>query len=234
LAGAGKSRASLPAVTSLILTAGLFVVSWLAWTKYNFGDFTGASEKIKHLGWTLKPFGEWWHHPIFTPRGFWTFLSGLLETFWQGEFWWHRQPMASPVAGLVYVISSVGFVALALVNLFSRGGTISQPQRRALWLAFWSFFASVAFFGFLSIIYDFGNCPNPSREHPYFTSGRLILGALIPFILLFLYGLDCALNPVKNKWAKPLVLAGMILSMLILEIVIDWPAFSNPYNWFHM
>jgi hypothetical protein len=90
------------------------------------------------------------------------------------------------------------------------------------------------FFGFFSIIYDFGDCPNPSRDHPYFTSGRLMLGVLIPFVLLFLYGLDCVISPTKNKWTKPLVLAVMILSMLISEIVIDFPTFSNPYNWFHM
>ena len=230
----GKLRASLPAITMLILIAGLIAGSWLAWTKYNFGDYTGASVKIKHLGWTPKPFGEWWHHPIFTPHGIWTFLSGLLATFWQGEFWWHRQPMALPIIDLIYVISSIGLVALALVNLLSRDKIIARSQRQALWLGFWSFFASVAFFGFFSIIYDFGDCPNPSRDHPYFTSGRLMLGVLIPFVLLFLYGLDCVISPTKNKWTKPLVLAVMILSMLISEIVIDFPTFSNPYNWFHM
>jgi len=53
-----------------------------------------------------------------------------------------------------------------------------------------------------------GSCPSftifttafyPSGAHPYFTSGRLMLGALIPFSLLYLYGLDCALSRVKNN-----------------------------------
>jgi len=47
---------------------------------------------------------------IFTPHGLWTFVSGLLATFWQGEFLWHRQPLASPVVDAIYAISSVGFV----------------------------------------------------------------------------------------------------------------------------
>ena len=97
-----------------------------------------------------------------------------------------------------------------------------------------SFLAAVAFLGFLSIIYDFQDCFYPSRAHPYFTSGRLMLGALIPFLLLYLYGLDRALCRVKNNWVRPLVLAGMILFMLISEILIDWRLFPNANNWFHM
>jgi hypothetical protein len=94
--------------------------------------------------------------------------------------------------------------------------------------------APVVFLGFLSIIYDFQDCFYPSRAHPYFTSGRLMLGALIPFLLLFLYGMDCALGWIKNRHAKPLALAGLILFMLISEITIDRMIFSNAYNWFHM
>jgi hypothetical protein len=230
----GKLRIALPPITLLVLIAGLIAGGWMAWTKYNFGDFTGASVKGKHLGWTLKPFSEWWHHPIFTPRGTWTFLSHLLATFWRGEFWWHLRPLSLPWADLIYAISSLGLVALALVNFHFTERNHQSISRQALWLAFWSFSVTVAFFGFSSIIYDFGNCPNPSREYPYFVSGRLMLGTLIPFVLLFLYGFDCALKMIKNKWTKPLILAGMILSMLVLETVIDWPVFSNPYNWFHI
>jgi len=57
---------------------------------------------------------------------------------------------------------------------------------------------------------------------------------LIPFSLLYLYGLDCALSRVKNNWIRPLVLVGMILFMLISETLIDWRLFPNSYNWFHL
>ena len=60
-----------------------------------------------------------------------------------------------------------------------------------------------------------------------------MLGALIPFLLLFIYGLDCALKNFGNA-AKFSALAGFILFMLVTEIAIDWPVFPNPYNWFHM
>jgi len=234
LARSGKLRAAGPSLAALVLCAGLPMIAWLAWCKHTFGDFTGTAAKIQFLNWTPKPFGEWWQHPIFTPHGLWTFVSGLMATFWQGEFLWHRQPLASPVVDAIYAISSVGFVGVAVIALLSRSTDTIAAQRQALWFGFWSFIAAVVFLGFLSIIYDFHDCFYPSGAHPYFTSGRLMLGALIPFSLLYLYGLDCALSRVKNNWIRPLVLVGMILFMLISEILIDWRLFPNAYNWFHM
>jgi hypothetical protein len=147
---------------------------------------------------------------------------------------WHRQPLASPAVDTIYAISSVGFVGVAVMALLSRSTGATGPQRQVLWFGFLCFVAAVAFLGFLSILYDFQDCFYPSRVHPYFTSGRLMLGALIPFLLLFLYGMDWALSWIKNNWAKPLVLLGLILFMLISEITINRTMFSNAYNWFHM
>jgi len=62
------------------------IVGWMAWMKHNFGDFTGESAHVLSQGWTRKPFSEWWHHPIFTPSGFWTYLSTLLASFWMGKW----------------------------------------------------------------------------------------------------------------------------------------------------
>ncbi|HEY1490538.1 MAG TPA: hypothetical protein VGF90_05815, partial [Verrucomicrobiae bacterium] len=67
----------------------------------------------------------------------------------------------------------------------------------------------------------------------YFTSGRLMLGALIPFLLLFVYGIDRALKKFSDA-VKFFALAAMILFMLVSEIATDWPVFSSQYNWFHM
>jgi len=52
------------------------------------------------------------------------------------------------------------------------------------------FLAGIAFLALLSIQFDFGSCINPSREHPYFTSGRLLSGALIPFAVVYVYGVS--------------------------------------------
>jgi hypothetical protein len=209
------------------------MMAWLAWCKINFGDFTGTAVKMHLLTWTLKPFGEWWGHPIFTLHGFWTFVSGLLATFWQGEFWWHREPMGLSAVNLDYTILSICLVGVAVIGLVPRFSAATAPQREALWLDFWSCVAAVAFLGFLSIIYDFHDCFYPSREHPYFTSGRLMLGALVPFMLLFVFGLDRVLKKFDPP-AKFFLLAAIILFMLAAEIITDWPVFSSQYNWFHM
>jgi hypothetical protein len=232
-ARAGRLRGSISPLAALFYCAALPAIAWLAWTKYNFGDFTGAATKIRFLGWTYKPFPEWWHHPIFTPPGFGTFLHDLLATFWQGEILWHRRPLALPSVDMVYVLVTCVVIASALINLLPKFKSATAPQRQALWFSFACFGATIAFLGFLSIIYDFHDCFYPSTAHPYFTSGRLMLGALIPFLLLFVYGLNGALKKFSNP-AKFLVLTALILFMLISEITIDWPVFSSAYNWFHM
>ena len=234
LAKTGKLRAAAPALAALATCASLPMIAWLTWCRYNFGDFSGTAAKIQVLGWTHKPFVEWWHHPIFTLHGLWVFISALLATFWQGELLWHRRPLALPGVDMMYAVSSILFVGAAVVALLFRSTVTPVGQRQALWLSFGSCLAAVVFLGFLSIFYDFHDCFYPSRAHPYFTSGRLILGALIPFLLLYLYGLDRMLGRVKNCWIRPLLLVGMILFMLISEAVIDARLFPNAYNWFHM
>ncbi len=234
LARAGRLRVAAPAVWAMTLCAGLPVIAWLAWCKHTFGDFTGSESKMQFLGWTHKPFADWWYHPIFTANGAWTFLSQLTATFWQGEFWWRSQPLSSPATDAIYVITTFSFIALAAGALFSRRKTAPASQLQALWLGLGCCVAGAAFLGFFSIIYDFHNCLYPSRDFPYFASGRLILGALIPFLILYLYGLDYLLQSVKNRWVRPAILLGMILFMLASEIATDWTVFSSQYNWFHL
>lgn len=233
LSKAGKLRGAMPSLVSLALCAALPMAGWMAWCKCVFGNFTGSAAKIKMLDWTVKPFAEWRHHPIFTPHGFWIFIHDLLATFWQGEFLWHRQPLALPPVDMVYVILTFIFVGAALLNLLSRSKPEARPRRQALWFGLAGFIALIAFSGFLSIIYDFHDCFYPSQDHPYFTSGRLMLGALIPFALLYVHGLDRILKNCGNA-AKFSALAGMILFMVVSEITIDWQIFPDAYNWFHM
>ncbi|HEY1489970.1 MAG TPA: DUF2142 domain-containing protein, partial [Verrucomicrobiae bacterium] len=155
LVGTGKFRIGLPSMTCLALCAGLPISAWRALVKHNFGDATGTAMKMQGLGWTYKPFGEWWHHPIFTPHGFWTFISKLVATFWQGEFFWHSRPLASPAVDVIYVILSGGFGGLALFAVLRQPAAATESQREAFWLGFACLIAAVGFFAFLSIIYDF-------------------------------------------------------------------------------
>jgi hypothetical protein len=228
-------RLSLPATGSLFACAAMPVIAWLAWMKIAFGDFTGSAAKLRFITWTPKPFSEWWHHPIFTPHGLWIFISQLAYSFWQGEeFFWHANPLDQPAVDTIYVILTLSFLAFALLNLWLRPNQTTDFQRLALRFSLGCLAAGAAFQAYLSIIYDFGNCLDPSREHPYLAEGRLILGAMIPCLLLYLFGLNYLLRDAKNNWAKPAALAAIILFMLISEIVTDWTVFGSQYNWYHL
>jgi hypothetical protein len=91
------------------------------------------------------------------------------------------------------------------------------------------------FLAFLSLIYDFHDCLNPSRAKPFFIAGRDMLGALVPFSLLFMLGFDRLLRRLtSNVAAKYIALAAFILYMVIAEMVTNYPVFFDAYNWFHL
>lgn len=228
-----KLARSLPSLAALILCAGIPAVIWALWCRSVYGDFTGSAIKAKAFGWTIKPFADWWHHPIFTPRGLWTYLSGEMGTFWQGEFWWHNNPMSLPGTDAVYSLLSLALCGAAMPALFSKFSAAGPSQRSALRWSLACFVVMLAFFALLSVIYDFHDCPNPSREFPYFHAGRMMLGALIPFLLLFARGLDRMLGRIGNT-AKFATLASLVTCMLIVEIATDRMVFFNAYNWFHL
>ena len=229
----GKLQRSLPGFASFIFCAALPILAWMAWCKINYGDLSGSKIKEDKFGWTVKAFGDWWHHPIFTPAGLWTYLAGEIGTFWQGELLWHNQSMALPFTNNIYCLLSLILAAAVLWVLLRRSAGAGSMQRVALWFGLACFAAGLAFFGLMSIVYDFHDCPNPSRDHPYFQAGRMIIGCLVPFLLVIAYGLDRVLCRFGNV-AKFGTLAVVLLGMLAVEIATDWPAFSNPFNWYHL
>jgi hypothetical protein len=203
------------------------------WCRNHFGDLTGTSEKIASLTWTQKPIAAWWPHPIFTLRGCWTFLSDLLARFWRGEFIWHGKPLASATADIFYATSSIAFPILALTNLRSRTVT-SILHKRALLLCAVLFFASVTFLALLSIQFDFGRCAYPSRDFPYFTSGRLMLVAVLPFSILYVRGVAIVLRWLRLPVSALLAIGVIKLFLTGSEIALSREAFASVYNWFHL
>jgi hypothetical protein len=228
-----RLSAAFPSLVTTVISATLPMVAWMAWCKMNFGDFTGSILKIQFLGWTNKPFAQWFHHPIFTLKGLWIFVSGNLSTFWQGELLWQRKPLSIPGVDRFYVLLTLGLFFIALIALLNRRSALSHQQRVAMVFGFACLLAMFAFFALLSVKYDFQDCFYPSREHPFFTSGRLMLGMLIPFLLLFTLGLDRLLGKTSES-VKYTVLVVLLLFMLGSEITVDWRIFPNVYNWYHM
>jgi hypothetical protein len=83
----------------------------------------------------------------------------------------------------------------------------------------------------LSIAFDFGPCVYPSREHPFFTSGRLLNGAAVPFFILCCTALECWIPRVRPRL---FLFAGIVLFITISQSVANCPAFSSRYNFFHL
>jgi len=234
-------RTGLIALAALLLCAAAPIASWMVWLKLQFGDVTGSLAKIAFLDWTRKPFAEWWQHPIFNPAGLWVFWSDLIASFWRGEVEWHGSRFDWQIADRLFAISSLVFIAAAVLGL-RKQFTLSAFQRQAIALAILTVATGIAFLGLLSIQFDFGSCVNPSRLHPYFTSGRLLSGAIIPFALSYVYGISCLCRLAtstfrQTRWidtAAPLVVLGAIVVFSqASEIFITHPVFASEHNWFH-
>jgi hypothetical protein len=227
-----RSGLAILALVLTILSAGVPIVAWMLWSKYHFGGVTGSTATIALLGWTPKPFADWWRHPIFSPQGVWTFWYELTARFWRGELMWQNRELSWRVADEFYAISSLIFVAAAIIGL-RRQARLSAFQRRALFLAALTFIAALASLALLSVRFDFGECIYPSRAHPYFTSGRLMSGALIPFALLYVYGIGYLLRRV-GVVAPIVVVAGIMTFASVSEIFINRTVFPSEHNWFHL
>src|SRR5579884_2501721 len=160
-----KPAAGFVALAGILFLGAIPIGIWMAWLALHFGDVTGSAAKIAFLDWTPKPLASWWCHPIFTPRGLWTFWSDLLASFWRGEVEWHHQLLDWPVADGFYVISSLVLLLGAVFGLWWKQSALSAFQREAMTIALLMSAAGIAFLALLSVQFDFGRCINPSREH---------------------------------------------------------------------
>ena len=227
-------RSLLVSLAVLILSAAVPIAVWFAWNYHTFGDLTGTASKIEFLGWTRKPVGNWLPHPIFTLSGVKEFWPELIASFWRGEFIWHGKRLASQTSDAFYWVSSTLALGLSAISLFPRLMNLTAFQRESLWLAFLSFAALVLFVALLSMAFDFGLCPYPSREHPYFTSGRLLSGAAVPFFLLYSQALDCVLSRIPREWPRVILFGALIVFIGVSQGALNWRAFSSHYNFFHL
>jgi hypothetical protein len=218
----------------LLACAAVPIGAWCLRNVLLLGDVTGSTGKTDYLTWTLKPLTAMFDHPIFTPSGMGIFWQETLMRFWRGEFAWELQSMASPGWDRFYGLSSLVFLAAAVIAPATWRKDTPDVQREVLWPSLALFLLSLAFLAAISVMYDFGTCYYPSRAMPYVTSGRLALGALIPFLALYLYGLDALLPARLPVWARWTVLIVPVVWMTVSEFLMAGAAFRSAYNWFHM
>jgi hypothetical protein len=227
-------RSLLAPLAGLIISAAVPIAVWFVWNYHTFGDFTATGSKIEFLGWTRKAVGNWLPHPIFTLNGVKEFWSELMASFWRGEFIWHGKRLSWPGIDAFYWVSSTLAIGLAVISLFSRSTKLTEFQRESLWLAFSSFAVLVSFVALLSMAFDFGLCPYPSREHPFFTSGRLLSGAAVPFFLLYSQAMGWLFSWIPRMWPRIIFFGGIVLFVIVSQSIVNWPALSSRYNFFHL
>jgi hypothetical protein len=224
----------LPCLLAFILACGIPVALWL-WRNYIiFGDVIGSATAVKVSTWTKKPLSEIFNHPILTPKGLFTFLAELTKKYWRGEFLWALEDISWPPMDWFYVMSSGLFLLASLLDVINNKSKMNPPYRSALIAAFSVFALSVLLLAFLSMRYDFGRCLNPSRLFPFFIAGRLIAGTILPFLLIYVTGLNRILSNQRLESRLLLVVVFIVVAITASEIYVSLPAFASTHNWFHL
>ena len=218
----------------VMITALLPIGLWAIRNRVMLGDFSGSMDKVIALGWMVKPLSTIWNHPIFTPKGMILFWDDLIRSFWRGEFTWHLSRLSLNASDLFYSLSSFVFLFTASIKLLFSKKTASKSNRFVGIICIIALLFSIICLIGLSITFDFGHCWYPSREYPYCTSGRLIIGAIVPFFVLYLNGMSVVMKKLKMMFTPIIAIAIIVFCMTWSEITITQPVFSNPYNWFHL
>jgi hypothetical protein len=211
------------------------VAGWLIRNRLVFGDVTATAYKIERMGWGRREISEYFHHPIFTPSGLQTFVSELVPLFWRGELAWHRVPLAMPAADLFYTLSTLAFVVLAAFGLRRRDRPAGRRLAEATALLLVAGY--VAVLAGLSPLYVFHETSNPSAALPYFVQGRLISGALVPFAVLYVRGVQVAAGALPSGFVAAAAWTMLALTAAVAtvsEVALHAPVFASAYNWFHL
>ena len=209
----------------------------MGWNLYALGDLTGTAEKAQMLGWSRKPFQQWFDHPLFSVNGIVDAAVNvklLIATFWRGELVvWQGKNDAPVVADWFYTISSVSFITAGIAKLWTtrkNAFTLTSLMRSSFPLLLIMY---LCFLMVLSIQFDFGSCQTPSRANPFFNKGRLILGGLVPFLILYIDGLCHLLTKIKLKINPLFAIGALCLILLLFSTIAASRVFGSAWNWFH-
>jgi len=212
----------------MMVAAAVPVGAWLVHNRLILGNWSGSKSKQEFLTWTVKPISEWIHHPLFTFAGFHYFLATLARNFWRGEMYWGAEPRTAAIDPF-YLWLSLFLCGVFVVHILRRrtaGSEVSFADAAAILLIL----GSVLFLMALSMPFDFGRCFYPSRARPYFVSGRLIIGALVPFLILFLGGLQVVCGWISKRLNPLYVAIPLAACVFVVETVLFIPILSSRFN----
>jgi hypothetical protein len=214
---------------AMLATAALPVGAWLARNRLVLGDWSGSRSKQQYLSWSIQPLSQVLHHPLFTWSGAGYFFSTLSRNFWRGEMFWHFAPRTAWIDPF-YLWSSVLFGGVFAFYLLLSRKVKAANQRFADISSLAMVVGSVIFLMAISLPFDFGHCFYPSRARPYFVSGRLILGALLPFAILFLRGLQIICERILSRINPLGVALAIIVLIFVTETVLFVPMLDSRFN----
>jgi hypothetical protein len=86
-------------------------------------------------------------------------------------------------------------------------------------------------------MFEFTAKTDPPASRPHFAHGRLISGAIVPFLVLYLRGIQVAVAGLPGRagpvagWVCVAAVAGVIA---VSEISLTRDVFLSAYNWFHL
>ena len=160
-------------------------------------------------------------------------IRSALDKNGQSFYCPHREVLAIPGVDLFYGATTALFLALATIGWRRSAGA----ARRAEGLAFVMGLGSVAVLAVLSLRFVFGENTNPPASQPYFTQGRLIVGAWLAFALLYVRGIEVATQALPSAWrgwAGWIALGIVLLVCLGSEAWLARPVFASAHNFFHL
>jgi uncharacterized membrane protein len=86
----------------------------------------------------------------------------------------------------------------------------------------------------LSMAFDFGASFYPSKASPYFSSGRLLSGSLVPFLIVYVAGLELWLPSRGRAFWTWAILVAVAAIQLGSEVILTAEVFRSPFNAFHL
>jgi len=242
----GRGLIGVRAVSTVAFSAAAPVAICFLRNAIFLGDLTGTQAKLEMQGseWTLNTLRGVLGHPIFTFEGISTFWHSLFSTFWRGETVWYSQPVAHEWMDCFYSVSTAALwlaATAALAMAWRRAGRGAAPQagdRSRLSIAHAVVWTSpllgVLSLAALSLAWDFGDFFFPSREHPFFSQGRLIAGQLVPLMILYVDGIAFLLRRFRPATGTIVIVALIAGAMVLSEATATAPVFGSAWNWFHM
>ena len=227
--GAGREFAAVLAAATAALLPPLL---WMARNRAVLGDLTGSRAKTAYLGWTIKPWHDMLQHPILSWHGMNVFIADLIPIYWRGELVWHESPLRWHIADAFYLGSSYLMLAGFALYLWRDNRSPDRSEHLSNYVSLYLVLASVLFLAAISLPFDFHQCFYPSRAYPYFVSGRIISGTILPFALIYLIGLEYLWRPIR-KYVHPIFpVVAICVFISCVEISIRSAVFHSNFNFF--